>query len=436
MSTKLAIRGQTLAFKADPFEVAPEDAIAFDSDGAVVIADGVIEATGPAHEILAGYPGITVTAYPGHLIMAGFVDAHIHYPQTGIIASYGAQLLEWLEKYTFPAELEFADPVHARAVAEIFLDEILRNGTTTASVYCTSHPQSVDALFEAARARGLRMAAGKSMMDRNAPPGLLDTAERAYAESEALIRRWHGRDRMSYVVTPRFAVTSTDRQMAAMGALWQAHPTTLMQTHISENTAEIECVRRLFPTARDYLDSYERVGLIGPGANFGHAIHLCPREIDRLRESGSGISHCPTSNLFIGSGLFDLAGLRQTATPIPVGLGTDVGGGSSFSMLATMRAAYEIAQLRGNSVHPARAFWLATQGSARVLRMADRIGNLAPGYEADIAVLDLNSTPLIAQRAARAKSISDTLFVLMILGDDRAIAATYAAGRLVHHRGE
>jgi len=436
MSAKFAIRGQTLAFKADPFEVAPEDAIAFDSNGAVVIADGVIEATGPAHEVLARYPDITVTTYPGHLIMAGFVDAHIHYPQTGIIASYGAQLLEWLEKYTFPAELEFADPAYARAVAEIFLDEILRNGTTTASVYCTSHPQSVDALFETARARGLRMAAGKSMMDRNAPPGLLDTAERAFDESEALIRRWHGRDRMTYVVTPRFAVTSTDRQMAVMGALWQAHPTTLMQTHIAENTAEIERVRRLFPTARDYLDTYERVGLIGPGANFGHAIHLCRREIDRLRESGSGISHCPTSNLFIGSGLFDLAPLRQVANPIAVGLGTDVGGGSSFSMLATMRAAYEIAQLRGNSLHPARAFWLATRGSARVLRLDHAIGNLAPGYEADIAVLDLNSTPLIAQRAARANSISDTLFVQMILGDDRAIAATYAAGRLVHRREE
>ena len=434
MSTRFAIRGQTLAFKADPFEVAPEDAIAFDSDGGVVIADGVIEATGPAHAILARYPGITVTAYPGHLIMAGFVDCHVHYPQTGIIASYGTQLLEWLDKYTFPEELKFADPLYAGVVAETFLDEILRNGTTTASVYCTSHPQSVYMLFEAAQARGLRIAAGKSMMDRNAPAGLLDTPERACEESEALIRRWHGRDRMTYVVTPRFAVTSTDRQMAAMGALWQAHPTTLMQTHISENTAEIERVRQLFPTARDYLDTYERVGLIGPGANFGHAIHLDPREIDRLRETGSGISHCPTSNLFIGSGLFYLAALRQIAKPIPVGLGTDVGGGSSFSMLATMRAAYEIAQLRGNSLHPVRAFWLATRGSARVLRMDHAIGNLAPGYEADIAVIDLNSTPVITQRMARANSISEMLFVQMILADDRAIAATYAAGRLVHCR--
>lgn len=435
MSQKFALRGQTLAFRCDPFEGAPEDALAFDSDGAVLIADGVIEAIGPAHEVLARHPGIAVEAYPGHLIMAGFVDAHIHYPQTGIIASYGAQLMEWLQTYTFPEELRFAEPAYAAAVAETFLDEIVRNGTTTASVYCTVHPQSVDALFAASTKRGLRMAAGKSMMDRNAPPGLTDTPQRAYDESAALISRWHGRDRCTYVVTPRFSVTSSDAQMEAMGALWQAHPTTLMQTHISENLAEIKTVASLFPTARDYLDTYERVGLIGPGANFGHAIHLQPREIDRLRESGAGISHCPTSNFFIGSGLFDLAGLRQCARPIPVGLGTDVGGGSSFSMLATMRAAYEIAQLRGNSLHPARAFWLATQGAAQVLRMDDRIGNLRIGHDADIAVLDLNSTPVIAQRMARATSISEALFVQMILGDDRAIAATYAGGRLVHRRG-
>ena len=436
MSTPFALRGQTLAFKSDPFEVGPEDAIAFDSDGAVIIADGRIVATGPAHELLPNHPGVGVEHYPGHLIMAGFVDAHIHYPQTGIIASYGAQLMEWLRKYTFPEELKFADPAYARPIAEIFLDEILRNGTTTASVYCTSHPQSVDAIFEAAAVRGLRIAAGKSMMDRNAPPGLLDTPQRAFDESEALIRRWHGRDRLTYAVTPRFSVTSTDAQMEAMGTLWKAHPTTLMQTHIAENKAEIELVKRLFPTARDYLDTYERVGLLGPGANFGHAIHLEQREIDRLRETGSGVSHCPTSNLFIGSGLFDLAGLRRTARPVRVGLGSDVGGGCSFSMLATMRSAYEIAQLRGHSLHPLCAFWLATQGSAQVLRMDDRIGNLVPGRDADIVVLDPGSTPVIAQRTARAASIADTLFVQMILGDDRAVAATYAGGRLVHRRSD
>ena len=434
MTRRLAIRGQTLSFRADPFAVPPEDAIVFDSDGAVVIEGGLISAVGTAYEVLSHYPGIEVEHFPGHLVMAGFVDAHIHYPQTGIIASYGAQLMEWLAKYTFPEELKFADPAYAATIAEIFLDEIVRNGTTTASIYCTVHPESVDAIFAAAQARGLRIVAGKSMMDRNAPPGLLDTPQRAHDESAALIARWHGRDRLTYAVTPRFSVTSSDEQLEAMGALWKAHPSTLMQTHLSENLREIESVVSLFPTARDYLDTYERVGLIGPGANFGHAIHLTSREIDRLRETGSGISHCPTSNLFIGSGLFDMAGLRQSKSPVPVGLGTDVGGGSSFSMLATMRAAYEIAQLRDSSLHPIRAFWLATMGGAGLLRMDDRIGNLAPGKDADIVVLDLASTPAIAQRSKRAETVADMLFVQMIMGDDRAIAATYAGGRLVHRR--
>lgn len=436
MSAPFAIRGQTLAFTADPFAVAPEAAIAFDSDGVVIVENGRIAATGPAHEVLPRHPGIKLDAFPGQIVMAGFVDAHIHYPQTGIIASYGAQLMEWLQTYTFPEELKFADPVYAAAIAETFLDELVRNGTTSASVYCTVHPQSVDAIFTAARKRGLRLAAGKSMMDRNAPPGLTDTPQRAYDESAALIARWHGRDRLAYVVTPRFSVTSSDAQMEATGALWRAHPSTLMQTHISENLREIDTVAALFPTALDYLDTYERVGLIGPGSNFGHAIHLKPREIARLRETGSGISHCPTSNLFIGSGLFDLAGLRQQQQPVAVGLGTDVGGGSSFSMLATMRAAYEIAQLRGNSLHPARAFWLASQGSAGLMRMADRIGNLQPGYDADIVVLDPACTPVIAQRTARARSVSDVLFALMIMGDDRAIAATYAAGTCLHRNNK
>lgn len=434
MTQRFAIRAQTLAFKADPFEVAPEDAISFDSDGCVVVAAGRIEAVAPAHEVIARNPSLPVIHYADHLIMAGFVDAHIHYPQTGIIASYGTQLLEWLETYTFPEELKFADPAYADQIAELFLNELLRNGTTTASVYCTVHPQSVEAIFMASKKRGLRMAAGKSMMDRNAPPGLRDTAQSGYDESEALIHRWHGRDRLTYVVTPRFSATSSDAQMTAMGALWRANPTTLMQTHIAETQAEIAWIRHLFPTARDYLDTYERVGLIGPGANFGHAIHLEPREVDRLRATGSGISHCPTSNVFMGSGLFDLEALRQGTQPIPVGLGTDVGGGSSFSMLATLRAAYEIAQLRGNSLHPIRAFWLATVGSARLMRLEKLIGNLAPGHDADLVVLDLKSTPVIAQRMARATSISDALFVQMILGDDRAIAATYANGQLVHRR--
>lgn len=439
MTPDLIIRGETLSFCTDPFAMAdgsdPSAAIAHDTDGAVAISNGRITAVGTARDVLAAHPTVPVEHWRGQLVMAGFVDAHAHYPQTEIIASYGAQLIEWLNKYTFPAELKFADPAYARAAAETYLDECLRNGTTSASVYATVHAGAADALFEAAAARNIAIATGKVMMDRNAPAGLTDTVQSGYDDSKRLLAKWHGNGRAAYVVTPRFAPTSTAEQLEAAGALWREHPDALMQTHISENLKEIAWVKSLFPAARDYLDVYEQAGLIGPGSNFGHAIHLTAREIGRLRDTGSGISHCPTSNLFIGSGLFDLHGLRDTdGHPVTVGLATDVGGGSSFSMFATMRAAYEIAQLRGHSLHPAKAYYLATMGSAALLRMSNDIGNLEPGRFADIVIIDKLSTPLIEQRIRRANTISDVLFAQMILADDRAVAATYIAGKRLHTR--
>ena len=433
--TTTILRGPTLAFRDDPFRVAPDAAGDYTADGAVAIAAGRIVEVGPAAEIVRRHPGAQVETYgPDHLIMAGFIDCHVHYPQIDIIASYGEQLLEWLQKYAFPAEARFASRDYASARANQFLDECLRNGTTTASVYCTVHPESADAFFAAAQARGFRMAAGKVMMDRNVPDNLKDTAQRGYEESKVLIARWHGVDRLTYVVTPRFAVSSSPAQLDAAGALWREHPTTLLQTHLSENLAEVELVKSLHPGAQDYLAIYERHGLVGPGSNFGHAIHLTPRELARLSETGSGVSHCPTSNLFIGSGLFDMRATRERDPPIAVGLATDVGGGSSLSMLRTMKAAYEIGQLRGDSLHAARAFYLATLGSAKVMRLEDRVGNLAPGYDADIIVLDLASQPLIAQRMAQVDSIWDALFLQIILGDDRAIRATYVAGQKSYAR--
>jgi guanine deaminase len=434
ISPTTILRGQTLSFRGDPFVLGPDAAVIHHGDGAVAVGGGKILAVGAAGDIIRAHPGARVESYPYHIIMAGFVDCHAHYPQTGIIASYGEQLLEWLAKYTFPEESRFSDPAYAATIAALFLDELLRNGTTTVSAYCTSHPASVDAFFAAAEARGMCVAAGKVMMDRNAPAALLDTAQRGHDESEALIARWHGRARLAYAVSPRFAITSTPAQLEAAGALWREHPSTLMQTHLSENPREIAWVRELYPDAADYLAAYERYELIGPGANFGHAIHLGPREWAALAGTGSAISHCPTSNLFIGSGLFDMDAARDRGTPIATGLGTDIGGGSSLSMLATMKASYEICQLKGYSLHPAKAFWLATVGSAQVMRMDGRIGNLAPGHDADIAVLDLASTPLIAERTRRAADLWEALFTLMILGDDRAIAATYVAGRKVHSR--
>jgi len=429
-----ALRGQTLSYRDDPFRVAPDAAVSHNEDGAVIVSGGKIIEVGPAQEVLARYPHIEVERYPDCLIMAGFVDAHVHYPQLEIMASYGEQLLEWLNKYTFPAECKFADAGYARAAADAFLETCLANGITSASVYCTTHPSSVDAFFEAASARGMRMAAGKVMMDRNAPEALCDTPETGYLQSKALLERWHGKDRLSYVITPRFAPTSTAAQLEAAGALWREHPTALMQTHISESVYEIEWVKDLYPDAQDYLGVYEKYGLLGRGSNFGHAIHLTEREIALLAESGSAVSHCPTSNTFIGSGLFDMQGLRDSHQPIHVGLATDIGGGSSMSIFATMKASYEICQLQGYSLHPAKAFYLATVGSARVIEMQDKVGNLAAGFEADMIVIDLKSRPLIEYRMRSVDDLWEALFIQMILADDRAICATYVGGKKRHAR--
>ena len=432
MAENLVLKGQTLSFADDPFLVGPEAAVEHYSDGAVWMQDGLIRGVGPAMEILDTATGATVVDYGDYLITAGFVDCHAHYPQLPIIASYGEHLLAWLEKYTFPIERRFNDPGHARAAADLFLDECLRNGITTSSVYATVHSSSVDAFFEAATERNLRMACGKVLMDRNAPEELCDTAESGYEQSKALIGKWHQVDRCVYAITPRFAPTSTPAQLEAAGELWKEHPDALVQTHLSENAKEITWVAELFPEAPDYFGVYEHFGLTGPGAIFGHAIHLTEREQAALRQSGSAIAHCPTSNTFIGSGLFDMAGLREGAQPVIVGLATDVAGGSSMSMFDVMRTAYEISQLRGYSLHPAKAWYLARVGSAKAMQLDDRIGNLAPGFEADVTVIDLVSTPLIEQRMAGADTLWDALFAQMILADDRAIRATYAQGRLVH----
>ncbi|MCK4712568.1 MAG: guanine deaminase, partial [Marinosulfonomonas sp.] len=325
-------------------------------------------------------------------------------------------------------EMRFEDPAYAALIAERYLDLNLANGITTACAYCTIHPASVDAYFEAAQKRGLRMLGGKVMMDRNAPDGLRDTAITGYDQSKELLRKWHGVDRLSYAITPRFAPTSTETQLEATGALWAQYPDCLMQTHLSEQVDEIEWVAGLFPDARDYLDTYEAFGLLGERALFGHAIHLTPRERDRLVEVDAALIHCPTSNTFIGSGLFDMGGLMAAGHRI--GLATDTGGGSSFSMLRTMAAAYEIGQLSGTPLHPAQLYWLATAGSARALRLDDRIGNLAVGVEADLVVLNLSSTPAIAQRHARAENLWQALFPTIMMGDDRAITATWINGTL------
>ncbi|SPJ23830.1 guanine deaminase [Palleronia abyssalis] len=419
------ILGRVLDLHSDPFAVPVGDA--FTLHEGVAIRDDRILAVGAADGLRRDHPGATQTDMGDALILPGFVDAHMHYPQTGMIASWGKRLIDWLNTYTFPEESRFGDPAHARAQTDTTLDLMLSHGTTSLSSFCTIHPESVDALFSAAEARGMAVMAGRTCMDRNAPAGLRDTAQAAHEESAALLDKWHDRGRARYAITPRFTPTSTPEQLEALGTLWAAHPTCAMQTHLSEQVDEVAWVQDLEPWARDYLDTYERFGLVGPGAMFGHAIHLTDRERDRLRDSGSAVVHCPTSNTFIGSGVFDMA--RMKADGITTGLATDTGGGSSFSMLRTMAAAYEIGQLSGTALHPAQLLWLATAGSARAMRMEADIGTLAPGSAADLVALNLASTPAIAQRTARADDLWEAVFPTIMMGDDRATAAVWVAGK-------
>ncbi len=415
--------GQVLSFAGDPFTDGI-DAARIDRSGAVALGAGKIIAYGPADTIRAAHPQARVVDYGSDLISAGFIDAHVHYPQTAIIASWGKRLIDWLNTYTFPEEARFGDAAYAGEIAQRYTGLALAHGTTSFCSYGTIHPASVDAIFVAAQARGMRAWAGKTCMDRNAPDNLRDSAQSAYDDSAALIAKWHGAGRMSYVITPRFSPTSTPDQLSALGALWAQNPNCLMQTHLSEQVDEIAWVKSLFPSARDYLDTYEAHGLLGKGGIYGHAIHLEPREIDRLREVDASLIHCPTSNTFIGSGLFDMG----LAASIRTGLATDTGGGSSFSMLRTMAAAYEVAQLRGQSLHPAQLWYLATAGSARALHASHQIGNISAGMEADLTILNLSSTPAIAQASARAQTLWQQLFPTIMMGDDRAIRATYVAG--------
>ncbi|MDP3263019.1 MAG: guanine deaminase [Tabrizicola sp.] len=416
--------GQVIRFQGDPF--VQSDAARHLSHGAVLVDQGRIAAVGEAADLRARHPQAHVHDYGRALISAGFVDAHVHYPQTAIIASWGKRLIDWLNTYTFPEEMRFADSTYACTIANRYLDLVVARGTTTVCTYATIHPASVDAIFTAAQSRGMRIYAGKTCMDRNAPAGLTDTAQSAYDDSKALLQKWHGVDRLSYVITPRFSPTSTPEQLAALGALWREYPDCLMQTHLSEQPDEIAWVRDLFPQSRDYLDTYEAQGLLREGALYGHAIHLTDRERSRLIEAGASLIHCPTSNTFIGSGLFDMGLARH----LRVGLATDTGGGSSFSMLRTMAAAYEVAQLRGQSLHPSQLWWLATQGSARALHADHQIGNIAVGMEADLAIIDLASTPAIAQASARATDLWQALFPTIMMGDDRAIADVWIGGAL------
>ena len=428
------IRGAMLTYVDDPFTAGPAASLRYESDAVIVMEQGRIARCGPARDILPTVAGAPVTHYRDCIIMAGFIDAHVHYAQTGIIGAYGNHLLEWLERYAFPAEMRFRDPAHAREVAGVYFGENLRNGITTAAVYGTVFPGSVDALFEESERLGLRTIAGKVLMDRNAPAELLDTPQRGYDESKALIGRWHNHGRSLYAITPRFAATSSPEQLELAGALRREHADTFVQTHISEQMGEVEWVKKLFPGRSTYADVYDHFGLLGRRVILGHGIHLGDDELVLLHRTGTAIAHCATSNLFLGSGLFDLR--RVTAAPrrVHVALGTDVGAGTSFSMLQTLGETYKVAHLRDYPLDAAHGFYLATRGSAVALGIDSMVGSIAPGREADLVVLDLHATPLMRYRMRYAKDEVEALFLLMTLGDDRAIRATWAGGQLLHER--
>jgi guanine deaminase len=427
-----ALRGRLLSFTDDP-AAAGARGYTYIEDGLILIGEGRILAVGEAADLLPRLATqVWVDHYPDALILPGFIDAHIHFPQTQVIASYGAQLMDWLERYALVEEQRFADPDHAAAVARFFLDELTRNGTTTAAVYGTVHAGAAEAFFAESHRRNTRMIAGKVLMDRNAPEALTDTAETGYRESKQLIERWHGRGRQLYAVTPRFAITSTEAQLEAAGALLKEHPDCYLQTHLSENRKEIETVRELFPWAASYTAVYERFGLLGPRSLFGHCIHLGDGERRLLSDSGSVAVFCPTSNLFIGSGLFDLAKAHDPRFPLRAAIATDVGGGTSYSMLRTLAEGYKVQQLQHQNLPALMGFYWLTLGNARALGLDDRIGALEAGREADIVVLDCRATPAMAHRAERVATLEEELFLLMTLGDDRAVRATYVAGERVH----
>jgi guanine deaminase len=428
-SSRTAHLGSILNFRADPGTGDDPSAYEYWQQGALIVADGRIERVGPAAELLPTETSLSITDHGQGLILPGFIDTHIHYPQTDIIGAGGRQLFDWLERYTYPAEHRFEDPAYAHTVAQFFVDELLRNGTTTAQVLGTVHRTSAESFFEVAAARHLRMIAGKALMDRLCPPQLRDDAESGERETRELIETWHGRDRLHYAITPRFAVTSTPEQLRRAGQLARDYPDVYIHSHLAENPQEVERVRELFADRRSYLDVYDHFGLLRERATYAHCIYLNDADRARMAASGAGVAFCPSSNLYLGSGLFDLA--ASDAAGMRLSLATDVGGGSSFSMLRTMGEAYKVAHLSGQHLGSLRAFYLATLAGAQTLKLSDKIGRFAAGMEADFIVLDPHATPLLRRRMSQSRTLAERLLLFMILGDDRAVAQTYILGRAV-----
>ncbi|WP_420339926.1 guanine deaminase [Roseibium sp.] len=426
-SDRLMLRGRLLTFNAEPFGAEDTSAYDYIEDGALLIENGMILARGEFSDLIGDAGWTEIVDHRPHLLMAGFIDTHIHFPQVQVIASWGAQLLDWLNTYTFSEETRFANDDHAAAMACRFFDLLTNHGTTSAVAYCSVHKSSAEAYFEEAEQRNMRVIGGKVLMDRNAPDGLRDTPQSGYDDTKELIAKWHGQGRASYAITPRFAITSTPEQMDMARALVHEYPDCFVQTHLSENKNEIAYTLELYPEARDYLDVYQRYGLLSDKMLLGHSIHLEPREVAVMAETASRPVFCPTSNLFLGSGLFDEERMRKNG--IISAIATDIGAGTSYSMLQTLNEGYKILQLQDQKLHPLRAFHWMTRGNAVALGMEDKIGTLDAGTEADVVVLNSKATDAMALRMERASNLSEELFILQMLGDDRAVEEVYVAGQ-------
>jgi guanine deaminase len=439
---KYIIRGSFLDFTDDPFSVPPvpqQECVRYIKDGLLVVENGKILDFGDYSQLQGKYQAIETTHYTGKLITPGFIDAHVHYPQTKIIASYGEQLLTWLKQYVYPEEEKFDNKEYAGEVASFFLEELLRNGTTTALVLATTHPVSVEVFFEAALKRNMRMIAGKMMMDRNAPEEVLENPGQSRKVCEQLIEKWHGKGRLSYALTPRFAIGCTPEMLKVVGEIKKEYHDVYIHTHLAENKEEIKRVQELFPWCNDYLEVYERFSMVTDRSIFAHGIYLSDSELERLSRAGATIASCPTSNLFLGSGLFKMSKAKSRKYPVKVGIGTDVGAGTSFSMLKTLHEAYKVAALNEKKLSPFQAFYLATLGGAKSLSLDDKIGNFDPGKEADFVVLDLAATPLMKFRDQNALAeslpqLAEKLFATVVLGDDRAVSSVFIMGKELYKR--
>lgn len=429
-------RGDILYFTDNPDKVT--DAYHYYPHGVLYVKEGKVLDVGQYDKLKGEYQHAVIVDYSGKLIVPGFIDTHVHYPQTEMIASYGHQLLDWLNQYTFPTERQFHYPRHAKKIANFFLDQLINNGTTTALVFATVDPVSVDAFLNAALQRNMRMISGKVLMDRNAPDYLMDTPETAYSDSKKLIEKWNNKGRLKYAVTPRFAPTSSEAELAVAGKLLKEYPDVYLQTHLAENKQEVKWVHQLFPHRRSYLDVYDHYGLVTQHSVFAHSIYINDEDYKVLAKKGSAIAFCPTSNLFLGSGLFNLNKANQY--DVHVGLGTDVGAGTSFSLIQTMGEAYKVNQLRKaftdkpddvKALDPFEALYLATLGGAKALSFEQYIGSFSPGKEADFVVLNPKSTSLLALRVKHTTALRDKLFALETLGDERTVEHTYIMGKML-----